>query len=390
MNSKLNYVLSCSGKYHYFDIAKVLYDRKQLTKIICGYPWFKLKKYGIKKEFVSSNGFIRILREPLISSKFYKKLDNFLNSLNSKNIDRIACNFINKNKDIDVLLGFAGVNLASGKLIREKKKIYICDSTSAHIQEQNNILAEEYKEHLNKKFEINKLNVETKLSEYENANIILVPSTFVKKTFEKFNFTKIKTLGLGSSVSNFFTLKEVKKSDTYFDILFIGQISLRKGLHYLIDAFNKFKHPKKRLHIIGSQTEDKDFFYSKLKNENIKLYGHMKHDKINNIINKCHVNVIPSIEDGFGLVVTEAAAAGCPSIVSENTGALDFINRNKCGLSVPVRDSNSLLEKLQLLADDKILLKQLSFNASIISKENTWENYVTKLDEIILDFKSKN
>ena len=54
-----------------------------------------------------------------------------------------------------------------------------------------------------------------------------------------------------------------------------------------------------------------------------------------------------------------------------------------------VRDSNSLLEKLQLLADDKILLKQLSFNASIISKENTWENYVTKLDEIILDFKIK-
>ena len=41
-----------------------------------------------------------------------------------------------------------------------------------------------------------------------------------------------------------FTLKEVK-SDTYFDILFIGQISIRKGLHYLIDAFNKFKHPKK-------------------------------------------------------------------------------------------------------------------------------------------------
>ena len=55
------------------------------------------KKYGIKKEFVSSNGFIRILREPLISSKFYKKLDNFLNSLNSKNIDRITFNFINKN-----------------------------------------------------------------------------------------------------------------------------------------------------------------------------------------------------------------------------------------------------------------------------------------------------
>ena len=101
------------------------------------------------------------------------------------------------------MLGFAGVNLISGKLIREKR--YICDSTSAHIIIQNNILNEEYKEYLNKKIEINKSNVETKLAEYENANIILVPSTFVK-TFEKFNFTKIKTLELGSSACQTFLL----------------------------------------------------------------------------------------------------------------------------------------------------------------------------------------
>ena len=64
------------------------------------------------------------------------------------------------------------------------------------------------------------------------------------------------------------------------------------------------------MHIVGSQTEDKDFFYSKFKNENINVYGHMSQNKLNDIINKCHVCVLPSIQDGFGLVVVQAAAAG--------------------------------------------------------------------------------
>ena len=95
----------------------------------------------------------------------------------------------------------------------------------------------------------------------------------------------------------------------------------------------------------------------------------MKQFEINDIANKCHVCVIPSIQDGFGLVVTEAAAAGCPSIVSKNTGALDFIEKYECGLSVPIRDSNSIAEKLQLLSDDKDLLKKFFLNASIVSKK---------------------
>ena len=107
------------------------------------------------------------------------------------------------------------------------------------------------------------------------------------------------------------------------------------------------------------------------------LYGKFK------IINKCKVNVLPSIEDGFGLVVPQTAAAGCPSIVSENAGASDIVKKNKSGFSVTARNSNTILEKLQLLADDKNLLIEMSQNALNNSKINSWENYVTKLNEIV-------
>ena len=40
---KYKYILSNSGKFHHFEVAKELYKRNQLEKIICGYPWFKLR-----------------------------------------------------------------------------------------------------------------------------------------------------------------------------------------------------------------------------------------------------------------------------------------------------------------------------------------------------------
>jgi len=388
MNRRLNYILSCSGKNHYIDIAKVLHQRNQLKNIVCGYPWYKLKNYQINKKFVSPNGLIRILREPLIGSSYFQRIDEFLNKLNSKMIDRVTCDKIDEIDDVDVLLGFAGVSKLSGKKINEKKKIYLCDSTSAHIKEQNTILADEYKEFLNKKVQINSWVIDYKTAEYENANIILTPSRFVKKSFEKFKFSKMKVLELATNTTNFFPIEKIKKSDKFFDILFVGQQSLQKGLHYLIEGFKKFNHPNKRLHIIGSQTKDKKFFSNKLKHKDIIVYGQMKQFKINDIANKCHVCVLPSIQDGFGLVVLQAAAAGCPSIVSENTGALDFIEKYECGLSVPIRDSNSIADKLQLLSDDKDLLKKFTLNAIKFSKNNTWENYVERLEKLILDYKN--
>ena len=115
---------------------------------------------------------------------------------------------------------------------------------------------------------------------------------------------------MGLILKIFLKILILKKSEKYFDILFIGQISLRKGLHYLIDAFHKFKHPNKRLHIVGSHTLDKDFFEEKIKHDKIIYYGHLNHLKLNNIMNKSHIFVIPSIEEGFATVILQAIAAG--------------------------------------------------------------------------------
>ena len=47
----------------------------------------------------------------------------------------------------------------------------------------------------------------------------------------------------------------------FFNIVYIGGVSIRKGIHYLIDAFNKLKYSNKKLHLIGDHiNNDKEFF----------------------------------------------------------------------------------------------------------------------------------
>ena len=186
----------------------------------------------------------------------------------------------------------------------------------------------------------------------------------------------------------FFRNKDIKKSDTFFDVLFLASKSVRKGLHYALEAFEKFKHPNKRLHVVGSNTSDKYFFEKKLQSQNIIVYGHVNHSKLNDIINLCHVYVLPSLEDGFAVSILQVAAAGCPVIVTENTGSGDFVRRSNSGFVVPIRNVGSIVDKLTHLADNKELLQELSYNGQNYSKKNDWDLYFEKLETIIEKFTS--
>jgi glycosyltransferase involved in cell wall biosynthesis len=60
--------------------------------------------------------------------------------------------------------------------------------------------------------------------------------------------------------------------------------------------------------------------------------------------------VLPSIEDGYGLVMLQAMACGCPVIASTNTGGLDCIEQGGNGFIVPVADPDAIADRLTWLA----------------------------------------
>ena len=381
--NKFKYLLSNSRKFHHIDVAKVLYKHEKLVKLVCGSPWFKLKGNKVPKNLIHSSFFINALRHFIPQNNKLKFIHNYLNKINSKNIDYQASKFIN---DADVFLSLSTTGLETGKLIKKQNKIYICERSSSHIVFQNKILEEEYKNLGLDYMPINKWAVERELAEYENSDFILVPSKFVENSFIENKVFKSKVINFGSYEGSFFPIKNFKKRDDEFNVLFAGQLSIRKGLHYLIDGFKKFKHPNKKLHIVGAETKDKLFFRNLIKksnNNNIYVYGPVEYKKLNQFFNNAHVSVLPSLEEGLAMTTLIASSAGCPLIVSENTGAMEYVNSNKCGFVIPIRDSQAITDKLTLLADNNNLLNELSNNSLRFSKNYTWTDYVSKLDNIV-------
>ena len=83
------------------------------------------------------------------------------------------------------------------------------------------------------------------------------------------------------------------------------------------------------------------------------------------------------------MVINQAIASGCPVIVTENSGAKEYVEQNNCGFVVPIRNSQIISDKLTLLLDDKNLLKKFSINSKNSGNLNTWNKYVDRLDAFL-------
>jgi glycosyltransferase involved in cell wall biosynthesis len=111
-------------------------------------------------------------------------------------------------------------------------------------------------------------------------------------------------------------------------------------------------------------------------NPRISIMGHVQQYRLKEIMSTSHVMVLPSVEDGFGLVQAQAMACGCPVIASENTGAQDLFTDGKEGFIVPTRDSNAISSRLQQLSDDPELWRGMSEAAlQRVKSLEGWEQY---------------
>ena len=70
--------------------------------------------------------------------------------------------------------------------------------------------------------------------------------------------------------------------------------------------------------------------------------------------------VLPSIEDGFGMVLAEAMACGCPCISSQHTGGPDLYEHGQAGFIVPIRNSEAITRALDQMAQDPTLRERMS------------------------------
>jgi glycosyltransferase involved in cell wall biosynthesis len=108
------------------------------------------------------------------------------------------------------------------------------------------------------------------------------------------------------------------------------------------------------------------------------------------IYQQASVLMLPSLCEGFALVITEAMANGLPVITTPNSGALGFITPGRDGFIVPVRDSRQLAETMQWTMDHPEDLAEISANAMARAANWQWADYRAKLASEVSGFLATN
>lgn len=372
-------VLSTIGKFHTFDLARQMHQRGALTAIFSGYPWFKLKNEGLPKGKVKTFPYLhapymRFATRSVAARQFWEWQDKvWFDWYMARNLP--SC---------DVFCGLSGSATHSSRVAKSRGAIHVCDRASSHIRFQDRILREEYDRQGISFSGIDPRAIAREEGEYESADMITVPSTFVFNSFTELGVPnqKLRLVPYGVDLSAFHPC--APKNDNEFHVLFVGAVSVRKGVSYLVDAFQQLQHKKKTLTLAGAISPEMETAVRQWRhNSQISVLGHVPQPRLKEIMSMSQVMVLPSVEEGLAYVQGQAMACGCPVVATEHTGARDLFTDGKEGFIVPIRNPNAIAKRLQSLADSPDMRMSMSEAAlQRVQSMGGWEQYGERMYRI--------
>lgn len=368
--------LSTFGKFHTFDLARQLHSAGHLSRVYTGYPRFKLGDEGIPRNSIHTFPY---LIAPMLGLRNLGWLPpRLIREWDYLSTISLARWIKWRKAEADVFIGLSASGLEAGIATQQQGGLFVCDRGSAHIRVQDDILRDEHERWDFKYTGIDPRIIAREETEYRSADLITVPSSFAARSFIEMGFSedKVRTIPYGVDLTKF--SPSARPDQANFSVVFVGRVTLQKGIPYLLDGFKRLSHPGKRLRIVGPYDKDfvRELYRRKLVPPGTEFLGAVPQPRLNQIFSTSDVLVLPSVQDGFGMVMAQAMACGCPVIASTNTGAADLISHRNDGFIIPTRSAEDIAAHLSLLAEDRPLAAELRIAA--ITKVSTlggWDSY---------------
>ena len=342
------------GVYHHFELAHQLHRRNHLRRIYSTWPWARLRREGLPRELVRTFPLVHTTDTLLRRTRFYSAaLEGRFNQWVSDSFDAWLRRRI---EPCDALIAISGAGLTTGPLVQSRGGKFICDRGSTHQRFQDEVIAEEHRRwhlpytappaHILRREE----------AIYALADAITVPSNVARRSFLAMGIApeKVHVIPYGVRLDRF-APTEPPPTDS-FEVLFAGQISLRKGIPYLLEAFARLRHPRKHLTLAGDVQDDLRPLLATLPTENVTFTGSLPQPELAHRMSaQPRSRLCPASRRASAWSMAQAMACGCPVIATSATGAEDLFADNEAGFIVRPRDTAALADRLQQLADDPAL-----------------------------------
>jgi glycosyltransferase involved in cell wall biosynthesis len=379
--------LSTAGTFHSFDMARQLNKAGMLAGIHTGYPRFKLRATALPSSKVHTFPW---LKGPYMAGWVPAWLRRDWEYWDRITFDSFVAATL---PECQVFCGLSGSGLRTGRVAQARGARYVCDRGSSHIRYQDRILREEHT-----RWGIPFRGVDPRIilreeAEYEQADAILVPSTFVRRSFLAMGVaeSKLRLAPYGVDLTRFVPVANPVRGN--FDMIFVGGLSVRKGAHYLFGAYEALDHPRKSLTIAGTVAVEIAPLLERIsqRNDGVRVLGHVPQDQLKELMSRSHVLVLPSVEEGLALVQAQAMACGCPVVATYNTGAADLYDDGVEGYIIAPFEQSALTAALQQLADQPELRDQFSRACmQRVARVGGWDSYGCTVANVFVELAAIN
>ena len=173
--------------------------------------------------------------------------------------------------------------------------------------------------------------------------------------------------------SNNFELKDshFKKNKKEFTVCFVGKRSGRKNVGLLIEIWTELNLENSRLIFIGDSKNIEEI------NDinGVEFNGRLRSSELESVISKCDFLILPSIAEGFGLVLLEALSLGVPFIATKNSGAIDINKYQVSGLIFDPLSKESIRIALCSAYNERHKWTENSKRYIDVAKKYSWNRY---------------
>lgn len=197
-----------------------------------------------------------------------------------------------------------------------------------------------------------RLNARIERRAYRAADHVFPITTSVKDDYERYYGTRHGV----TVVPNAYPAQTIesrpgKRSGTPPELLYVGSFTQRKGLHYLLPAFEKFitKYPDATLHLVGDEENPYlSDILSEATRSNVYVHGWVSENRLHRLYEQADVFVFPSIYEGLGTVLLEALQHGLPIVAFDVPGVRDVLSSIRSGTLVQPGNIKGLAQAIRM------------------------------------------
>lgn len=374
----MNVVVSAGGRFHALQLAGQLQKRDSLQQLFT-FDYTQRDTNLVAPSKVKSITSCKIMNDLFVKLQLARFCDKTRFNIFKDNLfDRLVSKQIEHLEGVDLFVGWAHYALATLPAARKAGAKIIIESGSCHILTQQELLMDEYKRWGLSYTPIHERTIKKMLEEYAQADYIMTLSSYAQQSFIDQGIAPEKILKVPCGVDVEFFMNPSPRKHKKFRVIFVGLATLRKGIQHLVQAWAKAKLPEAETELVIVGPIQRDFAQIKtqlLIKNNVMFAGPTDRTTLRILYQESSLFVLPSLEDGFGMVIGEAMANGLPVICSTSTAAPELIRHGEHGFLVQPADVDDLAEKIQWCYENREAAWLMGQVGQKQIQNFTWDTY---------------